>query len=149
MLLTYQFIGKTKLPRGFSFPIGRSMLDGFLERERFTTITGVGFIGCSSPSDGRLLHADYRGWGNKYAEHSLNISISAVPSLMRLTAQRLLREAGFPVLSEWLRSFEDQTTLRSRTDHSLLLQLSPSPAAISSRQQIEETDFHLGIQRNS
>jgi hypothetical protein len=114
--LGYEFIGKAKLPKGFSFPIKRSVLDEFLRREGITNVTGVGY--CGNSGHKVVLGANYYGPRSKSSRHTLTLWIYAVPSEIRRPIEELVVSAALPRLAEWLLSFSDGSLLRAKTDHS-------------------------------
>jgi hypothetical protein len=114
--LSYEFIGKAKLPKGLSFPIKRSVLDEFLHRLGITKITGVGF--CGKSGHNLVLSADYYGPRSKSSRHTLNLWIYAVPSGIRKPVEELVVSVALPGLAEWILSFSDDSLLRAKTDHS-------------------------------
>lgn len=120
-MASYEFIGKTKLARGQSYPIGRSVLDTLLDAEGITTVTGVAFVGSSAEGD--VLRATYYGPRHKASQHTLTIWISAVPGRIRAVVQQLVIRNGFPALARWLRQFENRQSLYSRLDHQITMRL--------------------------
>jgi hypothetical protein len=112
----YTLIGKAKLPKGLSFPIKSSALDLFLRREGIMKVTGVGY--CGSDENRVVLRADFYGPRSKSSRHTLNLWIYAVPSEMRRSVEEVIVSETLPLLAEWLLSFNDDTLLRAKTDHS-------------------------------
>lgn len=112
--LGYVF-GKAKLPRGLSFPLKRSILDDFLRTESITAVTTLYYCGASSV--GRVIGADYYHPRGRHSAHWLCLWIFAVPSTIRSPVESLIVNVAFPPLAGWLRSFDDRSLLRARTDH--------------------------------
>lgn len=112
--LGYEFLGKTKLRKGLSFPIKRSVLDEFLRREGITKVTAVGY--CANSGHNVVLKADYFGSRRKSRGHALVLWIYAVPSDIRNRVEELVVNAVFPRLAKWLLSFSDDSLLRAKTD---------------------------------
>ena len=111
----YEFIGKSQLSRGFSYPLGRSTLDSYLDQHSITMVTAVAY--CKQSSDGRVINADYRGRSLNSTSHSLILWLNAVPSAIRHKIAPQFEEGVFPALATWISSFTDQSILRSQTDH--------------------------------
>jgi hypothetical protein len=113
----YEFIGKSRLSRGFSFPLKRSTLDAFLDHRQVQAVTGVAY--CGPSDDRRVLSADYRYWGprDRGMSHSLILWLNAVPSAIRHYITKRIQEQVLPQLADWIRQFTDASKLASQLDH--------------------------------
>ena len=111
----YEFIGKSRLARGFSFPLKRAALDASLDDRGVTTVTGVAYCG---PSDDRcILSADYRGPRKRGMPHSLNLWLNAVPSSnCHHVAQTIEREL-LARLADWIIELTNQSAPYNQMDH--------------------------------
>jgi hypothetical protein len=111
----YEFIGKSRLTRGFSFPLKRSVLDAHLNDCGIKSVTGVAY--CGPADDHRVLGADYHGPRNRRMVHTLNIWVNAVPSAIRHhVAQRLEKEL-LAKLVDWINRLGDPSKLSNQMDH--------------------------------
>jgi hypothetical protein len=120
--VTYEFLGKPRLPRGLSHPLKRSLLDEFLRNEGLVTVTGVLFCGASKEDSNRVLSASYYGGRGSYGvktRHALHLSFYPVASKLRSVVERLIVSTVFPDLAKWIRSFDDASLLRAQMNHSL------------------------------
>jgi hypothetical protein len=113
----YEFIGKSQLSRGFSFPLKRSTLDAFLDHRQVRAVTGVAY--CGPSDDRRVLCADYRYWGpqDSGVSHSLILWVNAVPSALRYYIANQIQEQVLPRLADWMQQFTDASKLASQLEH--------------------------------
>ncbi|WP_435007138.1 hypothetical protein P12x_004512 [Tundrisphaera lichenicola] len=145
--IRYEFHGKAKLPKGFSFPMKRSVLDNFLRREGITKVTGVSF--CGNSGDNIVLTARYYGPRRKSSRHTLSLSIYAVPSEIRKLVEELVVNEALPRLAKWLLSFSEESLLRARTDHSMTFTLEGTSGGDRSASSGGSGDFRLVVQSKS
>ena len=111
----YEFIGKSRLARGSSFPLKRSTLDAFLDDRSLNGVTGVAYCG---PSDEhRVLCADYRGSRKSGASHSLTLWVNAVPSAICHHVAQMIETEGLEKLADWIIQFTDRSKLSNQMDH--------------------------------
>lgn len=111
----YEFIGKSQLSRGFSFPLKRSVLDAFLDERQVDAITCVAYCG---PSTGhRVFCADYRGPQVRGDGHSLTLWVNAVPSGIRKYVSQRIEQEMLADLVDWILLFRDESQLASQMDH--------------------------------
>jgi hypothetical protein len=115
--LGYEFTGKGKLPKGFSFPIKRSVLDEFLRREGITSATGVGF--CGNSGSNVVLGADYYGPRGHHTKRAIQHAKLLKPAYRGIGTRGLPSQAS-PSLesnspSSRLRRSTGEPTRRERT----------------------------------
>ncbi len=113
----YEFIGKSKLARGFSYPLKRSTLDAFLDASKIMLVTGVAY--CDPSDEQRVLSATYYGPRKQEQSSTLTIWINAVPSRIRKHISVELGNSLLPRIGDWLVSLSDPTLLANQMDHRL------------------------------
>ena len=111
----YEFIGKSRLACGLSFPLKRSALDAYLDDRGITTVTGVGY--CGPSDDSRVLSADYRGPLQRGMRHSLNLWLNAVPSSICHHITQVIEQELLSRLADWIIQLTDQSILCNQMDH--------------------------------
>lgn len=111
----YEFLGKSRLPGDFSYPLKRSALDTFLDARGITLVTMVAY--CPPSADARVLNADYRGPRRRGMSHSLSLWVYAVPSRIRYHIAQMFETELLGKLTDWVLQFTDQTSLVSQLDH--------------------------------
>lgn len=113
----YEFIGKSKLARGFSYPLKRSALDSFLDGNNISLVTGVAY--CEPSDEQRVLSATYYGPKNQEHRATLTIWVNAVPSRFRKHVSDQLEDAFLPRIGNWIVSLTDSTLLANQMDRRL------------------------------
>ncbi len=111
----YEFIGKSQLSRGFSFPLKRSTLDAFLDERGISAVTGVAY--CDPSDDHQVLCADYHGPRKRGMSHTLNLWVNAVPSAIRQDVAHRIENELLSTLSNWIIQFADRSKSVSQSDH--------------------------------
>lgn len=111
----YEFIGKSRLPRGFSFPLKRSALDAYLRDWDVNSVTGVAY--CGPSDDHRVLGADYHGPRRCGMAHTLNVWVNAVPSAIRHHVAQKLEKDLLAKLADWITRLGDPSILSNQMDH--------------------------------
>jgi hypothetical protein len=106
--MDYPF-SKHKLPKGFSFPLKRSVLDALLDASEITGLSGVSFI-YSSQSREILLRASFFGEAHKgWAAAGLtSLTFYAVPSGLKNEIESAMSASVLPRLCDWLRMVEQK-----------------------------------------
>ena len=113
MALAYSFI-KDKLPRGFSFPLKRSVLDAALLE---AGIAGVSCVFYRHRKSGDIvMDADYHGegWRGWPATRLSSVCVYSVPSGERHAIEAHLVSEVLPRLVRWLKMFEPSGDTRHR-----------------------------------
>ncbi len=113
----YLFIGKSKLARGFSYPLKRSTLDSFLDINNIAMVTGVAY--CEPSREQRVLAATYYGPPKRGQRSTLTIWVNAVPSQFRKHISDQLEDTFLQRTMDWLASLTDSTLLTNQMDHRL------------------------------
>ena len=116
--MEYPFF-KAKLPRGFSYPLKRSVLDSFLDEAHLTQLSGVSF---QYSSDGRpfLLLASFFGEAHKgFAEAGLcSLTLYSVPSAQKKLIEDAMTDSVLPRLVDWLRLIDQKgNAWRAKSRH--------------------------------
>lgn len=113
----YEFIGKSKLGRGFSFPLKRSELDAFLDDNAISLVSAVGY--CEPSDHHRVFAANYYGPRSQSDDPDLTLWINAVPSDIR---HHIATEIGMSLLDQvrdWVIPLHDRAILANQMDHKL------------------------------
>lgn len=126
---TYEYLGKPKLARGFSYPVSRSVIDALIDSGSLTNVTGLAFVGPSK--EARLLCGRYYGPKSRNQMPDLTLWINAVPSSIRHCLQNLLVPEGFAALSSWASQFKDSTLTFSQLNHTFVIQYNLVPQLAS------------------
>jgi hypothetical protein len=102
-------LSKRKLPKGYSYPLKRSVLDSFLESANLRKLDTVTYS-FYAHRDNIIIRADYFGEAHKgWAGVGLSsIVLQAVPSAERKEVENVLIEKVLPELCSWLRSAEEE-----------------------------------------
>ncbi len=111
----YEFIGKLRLRREFSFPLKRSTLDAFLDDRGISAVTAVAY--CGPSDDRRVLCADYHGPRKNGMSHSLNLWVNAVPSAIRHHVAQVIEKDLLAKLGAWIIQFTDRSKTSNQMDH--------------------------------
>ncbi|AMK09964.1 hypothetical protein [Pseudodesulfovibrio indicus] len=117
MVLEYEFLGRDKLVKGFTYPIKRGDLDAALERAGVTEVEYVSYTCCTGKSDKKLIVDAYMtgeafhpgSWHKK----SPSIGVYAVKIVVSQRIKQLLAEQD--VLDEftrWLKELEGAENVR-------------------------------------
>ena len=118
LLMNYSF-DKSRLPKGMSYPLKRSVLDETLEREAISKIYVVYYW--LRQSGDVVMRADYCGVATKgrFAAGQSSVTLYAVPSAERKQTETLLLEKGLPSLCAWLKRAEEAGNAWRGKDHHL------------------------------
>jgi hypothetical protein len=110
---------KQKLPRGFSYPLKRSILDAALTEAGITRVHCVYYwLGHSGDI---ILRADYCGEANHaWAAGQASITLCAVPSEERRETESALLHQALPQLCTWLRTAEQAGNVWRGVDHTIV-----------------------------
>ncbi|MFN7930212.1 MAG: hypothetical protein U0Y68_20265 [Blastocatellia bacterium] len=114
----YSF-SKDKIPKGYSYPLKRSVLDGQLDETNLTKIANVYYC-FSHNSDDLILRGRYFGEAHKgWAGAGLSsIWLWAVPVQNRKDIETLLIENALPKLIAWLQKAESEGNVwRAKSRH--------------------------------
>lgn len=97
---------KNKVPKGFSYPLKRSLLDKTFEEYEVSQIFVV-YYSLRTGGD-IVIRADYQGEGKQnFATGKTSVTVYAVPSEERKTTEDLLIEQGLSVLMKWIKNVEN------------------------------------------
>lgn len=110
----FEYLGKPKLPRGFSLPLSYSTISTLIQTGAFPHISGLAFVGAENES---LISAHYYGPRSVNEFPSLTLWVNAVPSTIRKRMNGLLINEGLPLLSEWATQYADPTLAASQLNH--------------------------------
>lgn len=110
----FEYYGKSKLPRGFSYPLSYSVIATLIQSGAFPCISGLAFIRAENEG---LISAHYSGPRAINEAPSLTLWINAVPSMLRKRMNELLITQGLPLLSRWAIQYTDRTLAVSQSDH--------------------------------
>ena len=94
---SYEYLGKSKLPRGFGFPTSRSAINALIAAGKLVNVTHLSLNGVG---ENRLLSARYAGPRSRNESHTLSVAVNAVPSALCQQLRNLLIAEGFPALSQ-------------------------------------------------
>lgn len=111
----YEFSGRARLGRGFSYPLKRSVLDKLPDERKINAITYVGY--CGPSKDHRVCCAHNYGPYSQVGSHSLAFSVNAVPSAIRKRVSRRLESDVLSDLVDWILHFENESKLVSQMQH--------------------------------
>ena len=96
---------KSKIQKGLSFPIKRSVLDKILEDSGTQRIKWISY-NSTSRSD-LVLWANFIGEAHKtMSGGNIGLYVYAIPSEERKQTEELLIKQGFPKLIQWLKKVE-------------------------------------------
>jgi hypothetical protein len=110
---------KHKLPRGFSFPLNRSVLDAALTQARIAHVYCVYYW--LRQSGDIVLRADYCGETNRaWAAGQASITLYAVPSLERRETEAVLIHQALPQLCTWLQTAEQAKNVWRGNNHAIV-----------------------------
>jgi hypothetical protein len=115
MALEYLF-EKRKLPKGWSYPLGRSVLDRELERAGVSDLLAVDYTRLQSGH--WIVWAHYCGEGNKgwAGAGKVHVYVYAVPSVERKAAEEAILARVLPALASWLTALERAGNTRRGVD---------------------------------
>jgi hypothetical protein len=117
-MMVYAF-DKHKVPRGFSFPLNRSVLDAALSEARITRVHCVYYW--SRHSGDIVLRADYCGEANHaWAAGQASITLYAVPAAERRETESALIQHALPQLCTWLQTAEQAGNVWRGVDHTIV-----------------------------
>ena len=111
----YEFIGKSRLWRGYSYPMKRSIVDRLLNQHEVASVTGVAY--CEHSADQRVLSAHYSGPKSHGLNHTLTLWFNAVPSLFRHRIATRLQEVFIESLLPWCSYIADPDLLAGQLDY--------------------------------
>jgi hypothetical protein len=95
-------LDKAKLPRGFSYPIKRSILDRHLEAIGAPIF--VVYFRFARGSSGSI-HVEYHGEHDSLSEHpagKFSLTIYCLPSHLRAHGEEAVVQTGLPLICEWI-----------------------------------------------
>src|SRR5215218_8531361 len=117
-MMIYSF-DKHKLPRGFSFPLNRTVLDTALSEAHITQVDCVYYW--LRHSGDIVLRADYRREASQMrAAGQASITLYAVPSKERRETQILLIHQALPQLCTWLQAAQQAGNVWRGNDHTIV-----------------------------
>jgi len=110
---------KQKLPRGFSFPLNRSVLDAALAQAAIARVHCVYYW--LRQSGDIVLHANYSGETNQaWAAGQSSITLYAVPSAERRETESAIIHQALPQLCTWLQTAERAGNVWRGNDHTIV-----------------------------
>ena len=109
-------LSKAKLPKGSSYPLGRTKLDAALEAAGVTTVHVVNYMHRRTGT--LVLWSDYCGEGRKgWAAAGLaRVNVYSVPSAERKAAEQAILDTGLRRLVDWLVELERAGNVRRGAD---------------------------------
>lgn len=131
----YVYYGKTKLARGFSYPVSRTTVDALIDSGVLKNLTGLAFVGPSA--NGRLLCARYSAPRTRNESLELSLWLNAAPSSISRTLRDLLTAEGLPALAAWTARFSDETLTHSQLDHTFTATYDQLPGRDAARPQFK------------
>lgn len=97
---------KFKIPKGYSYPLKRSVLDAWLETTGLTQLAGVSYV-FFQHSDNLVIRALFTGETIKYrTAGTYQVWIYAVPSAEKSAIEQLIMTEALPILGDWLMAAE-------------------------------------------
>ena len=102
--MEYDF-SKSKIPKGLSYPLKRSLLDKAFEEYEISQIFVVYYF--LRTGGNIVMRADYHGEGEQnFATGKTTVTVYAVPSEERKRTEDLLVQQGLPALMKWIKNIE-------------------------------------------
>jgi hypothetical protein len=120
--LQYSF-SKSKIPRGLSYPLKRSLLDAGLVSSSISQVFHV-FYNMRHGSN-IVMRADFMGEGHGFPPFSAgksSLTVYAVPSQEKHAIETLLVKEGLPRVCTWLQRVEQEGNRWRAKNHSLVLE---------------------------
>ncbi len=110
---------KRKLPRDFSFPLNRSVLDAALSEAQIARVHSIYYW--LRQSGDIVLRADYCSETRQaQASGQVSITLYAVPSKQRRETQSAIIHQALPQLCTWLQTAERAGNVWRGSDHSIV-----------------------------
>ena len=108
---------KSKIPKGMSYPLKRSMLDAALDEAGIFRLHMVYYF--LRQSGQNVMRADYAGESRQAAAAGRSsVTVYAVPSDERKQTESLILATGLPRVCQWLKNIENGGDgLRSKDRH--------------------------------
>jgi hypothetical protein len=117
-MMQYAF-DKRKLPRDFSFPLKRSLLDAALTQAQIARVHCVYYW--LRQSGDIVLRADYCGETNQaWAAGQASITLYAVPSVERQETESAIVHQALPQLCTWLQTAEQAGNVWRGNNHMIV-----------------------------
>jgi len=120
--LQYSF-SKLKIPRGWSYPLKRSLLDAWLVNPSINRIFHVFFN--MRHTGNIVMRADFMGEGHGFPPSSAgksSLTVYAVPSQEKHDNETLLAREGLPRVCAWLQCVEQAGNAWRAKNHSIVLE---------------------------
>lgn len=116
----YSF-NKAKLPKGSSYPLKRSALDGALEKANLKDLVFVHYLRAQRPNE--VMRADYLSEDKKgaFASGKTSLTIYSVPGNQRAATEAALLKEGLTAVVDWLVKAEAAGNVWRAVDHQILL----------------------------
>jgi hypothetical protein len=127
----YSF-SKSKIPRGLSYPLKRSLLDAGLVS---SSISQVFHVFYNMRHGGNIvMRADFMGEGHGFSPFSAgksSLTVYAVPSQEKHAIETLLVKEGLPRVCAWLQRVEQEGNGWRAKNHSIVLECAAGTLKIS------------------
>jgi hypothetical protein len=118
----YSF-SKSKIPRGLSYPLKRSLLNAGLVS---SSISQVFLVFYNMRHGGKIvMRADFMGEGHGFSSFSAgksSLTVYAVPSQEKHAIETLLVKEGLPRVCAWLQRVEQEGNGWRAKNHSIVLE---------------------------
>ncbi|AHM59334.1 hypothetical protein D770_05335 [Flammeovirgaceae bacterium 311] len=121
--LSYAF-DKDKLPKGYFFPLKRSLLDNLILENGLKKIHVVYYwLSKLNYPDSPLLRADYTGESKKemFAAGKSSITVYGIKATEKDDEIKLVAKEGMEAIIKWLTELEKAGNVIRAKDHSILL----------------------------
>lgn len=116
-------VSKSKIPRGLSFPLKRSLLDAELLS---SSISQVFHVLYNMRRGGNIvMRADFMGEGHGFPPFTAgksSLTVYAVPSQEKHAIETLLVKEGLPRVCAWLQRVEQEGNAWRAKNHSIVLE---------------------------
>jgi hypothetical protein len=127
--LQYSF-SKAKIPRGFSYPLKRSLLDAGLVSSSITQVFHVFYT--MRHSGNIVMRADLLGEGHGLASGGkVSVTLYSVPSREKHQIEALLLMDGLPRVCAWLERVQLAGNAWRAKNHSIVLEFAAGTLKIS------------------
>jgi len=128
--MEYSF-SKSKLPKGESYPLKRSLLDSALQQAGIKNVAIVSYLRNQRVDE--VMRVDFLGEHTKTAvSGNASLTVYSVPKEQRAITESVLSHEGLETIVKWLQKVETAGNTWRFADHHLVLEFS-----LQSLRQIE------------